>query len=206
MHASDETIFYITPQCDLSPVNRRAIAAVGVAVILITTGLAIYYYYGIERPLPPEYSWGRAGTLALNLTLERTGITPSEPLNYTVKVTNVGREKVRLHIGYHGTWTDIRDESNRTPDYYGPLAGAPPPPETVSQFNRNMKVLGPGESLSERGFYANHTVGGGYHDIQSGKSYHITAGYTCSEDRPYPALPHWLGSLETGPIYFTVQA
>ncbi len=178
--------------------------AVLVAVILVLTGSLVYYWRIYKEPLPPEYLWGMEGTLALGLSLERTEISVDEPLNYTVTITNIGTERVRLYIGYYGAWTSLLDDANQTPEYFGPNMAPPARPNDV-RFNSMMQVLEPGRNITEGGRYANHTAGGGYHDLRPGKTYHIIAGYSCSEDRPYPALPHWLGEVRSEAKYFTVR-
>ena len=174
-----------------------------VVVMLVLTGSLVYYWRIYKEPLPPEYLWGREGTLALDLFLERTEISVDESLNCTVIITNIGTERVRLYIGYSGAWTSILDDTNQTPEYLGPKMAPPARPNDV-QFNSMMKVLEPGRNITESGHYGNHTAGAGYHDLRPGTAYHVIAGYSCSEDRPYPALPHWLGELRSEAKYFTV--
>jgi len=188
----------------LSPVKRKALVATTIAVVLVATAGALYIYYATDLHLPPEYRWGREGTLKLDLALERTEISVNESLNYTVTITNVGKERVRLYMGYSGAWTSLLDDTNQTPRYFGPMMAPPPRPDD-ERFNSMMKVLEPGKNITQSGRYANHTAGGGYHDIQPGRTYHVIAGYSCSDERSYPALPHWQGELSSGAKYFTIR-
>ena len=172
-------------------------------VILVLAGSLVYYWRIYKEPLPPEYLWGREGTLKLDLALERTEITVNESLNYTITITNTGKEKVRLYIGYFGAYARILDENNQTPAYLGPVMEPPSRPDDA-RFNSMMKVLEPGANYTEKGRFGNHSAGAGQHDLRPGHTYHVTAGYSCSEDRPYPALPHWLGEVSSEAKYFTV--
>jgi len=184
-------------------VKRKALLAFLMAGILLAS-LVAYLLLAMPAYLHPEYGWGKEGKLKLDLALERTEITINESLNYTVTLTNIGTETVRLYIGYFGAYASIQDENNQTPRYFGPMMAPPLRPDDP-MFNSMMKVIEPGHNITERGSFANHTAGGGQHDLRPGKTYHVIAGYSCTEDRPYPALPHWLGELRSEAKYFTIK-
>ncbi len=184
--------------------KRKTVLALAVAGVLVAAGAAMFLYYATDLHLPPEYRWGRDGTLKLDLALERTEITVNDSLNYTMTIKNIGKEKVRLYFGYFGAWSRLLDETGHIATYKGPPMAPPPTPDDA-RFNSMMKVIEPGRSITQDGKFGNYSTGSGLHDIRPGKAYHVTAGYSCHEDRPYPVLPHWMGDLEAGPKYFTVE-
>lgn len=149
------------------------------------------------------YTWGRDGSLAITLSLERTTMPVNESINFTITLTNSGATPVRVFMGYYLLVSRLLDENNRTPDYFGPRP-APLPPLDDNGYNSAMRTIGPGRFIEQRGSYLNHSGTQRYHDLQPGRTYHIVAAYACSEERGFPVLPHWMGEVRTEPQYFSV--
>jgi hypothetical protein len=186
-------------------VQRKALLAITVAGVLVVTGAVIYSYLAPDPPLPPEYRWGREGALAIDISLDRSELPVNATLDYTLILTNIGERPVRLFIKYFGMGCELLDENNATPEYFGPFKGAPPMRLDDSTFNSMMQVLEPGQNITQSGNFANHTVAGGHFDLWPGMTYHLVGYYSCHEERPYPALPHWLGEVRSEAKYFTVK-
>lgn len=185
--------------------QRKALLAIVVAGVLLVTGAVLYSYLAPDPPLPLEYRWGREGTLAIDIFLDRSELAVNATLNYTLVLTNIGERPVRLFIKFTGMGCELLEENNATPEYFGPFKGAPPMPLDDSTFNSMMQVLEPGRNITQAGKFANHTAAGGHFDLRPGRTYHLVGYYSCREDRPYPALPHWLGEVRTEAKYFTIR-
>jgi hypothetical protein len=177
-------------------------------VVLVIAGSLTYFYVIYREPLGPEYRWGDADTLALNITLERTSVSANDSLNFTAVLKNTGTEKVRIYPWDWESYFHLRVSNGSASSaeeyqsgYLSHNYTVPWPSE--SEYNRMLVVLEP------NGTYKH--LGSVQYDGRWDDGWPLRPGFNCSllviysyrSYRAPPALPVWTGTIESNWQNFT---
>jgi hypothetical protein len=179
------------------------------AVVLVLAGSLVHFWRSYREPLPPEYGWGDADTLALNITLERTNIHADEPVNYTATIKNAGAGKVRIYPWDWYFYFKLRI-SNGTGgseegfDGRSPVPDATAPRPSDSEFNRMLVVLEPNGTYRREGSVRNDASWDDGWPLRPGTDCELLVQCSSHHYRGYPALPVWAGTLRSGWVGFSV--
>lgn len=179
------------------------------AVVLVLAGSLVHFWRSYREPLSPEYGWGDADTLALNITLERTNVHADEPVNYTATIKNTGAGKVRIYPWDWYYYFRLRI-SNGTPGYEedfdsrSPVPDAPAPRPSDSEFNRMLVVLEPNGTYRREGSVRNDASWDDGWPLRPETSCRLLVQCSSHHYRSYPALPAWAGTLRSGWVGFSV--
>ena len=171
-------------------------------VVLVIAGCLTYFYTIYREPLPPEYGWGAARTLLLDLTIEDGVMSINGRLNFTARLTNTGGESIRI---YPCDWLPdvfVMHDSRTVVGYFPPVEPARRPSD--AEFNRMLVVLEPNGTYSRQGYIWNETARGHGWDLHPGMDYSLICRYAFTEKRDPPALPVWTGTAWSNTEYFSV--
>jgi hypothetical protein len=179
------------------------------AVVLVLAGSLVHFWRSYREPLPPEYGWGDADTLAVNITLERAGISADDPMNYTATFKNTGTEKVRI---FPWNWTisiliQISNESTTFPIEAAAVSAGGYSTEarpSDREFNRMLVVLAPNGIYAMKGSARDDVVWNHGWPLRAGVNGSVYMTFNSAHVRSFPALPVWSGFLRSDRVGFAV--
>jgi hypothetical protein len=179
-------------------------------VVLVIAGSLAYFWKTYKEPLPPEYGWGAADTLSLNLTLERNAITAADTLDFTARIMNTGTEKVRLFPWDWVLYYTLR-MSNSSSHIDNSFTNHQTPPDdfaknlSASEFNRMLVVLKPNGTYRMQGTVKNDDSWASGWPLRPGFNWYLQVVLNMFNIyKPYPALPFWAGTVQSDWQEFTV--
>ena len=190
--------------------NFHRLPFVILSAVVLVLGGSLTYFYGIYRePLGPEYRWGDADTLALNITLERANISSKDSLNFTAALKNTGTKKIRIYPWDWESYFRLRVSNGSASPAEEYQSGylhrnftVPLPSE--SEYNRMLVVLEPNGTYKRMGSVK---YDGRWDDgwpLRPGQNYSLLVIYSYRTYWAPPALPVWTGTIESGWQNFTV--
>ncbi len=180
-------------------------------VVLVIAGSLAYFWRTYEAPLGPEYDWGSARTLRLDLVFDRTSYSAADTINLTGTITNFGPERVRLFPWDWAVMAQFQmiNRTSRDRWLFRGMLDFPSnsaPRISDSEFNRMLVVLAPNGTYSRQWSVGSGTIWNGPHGWPWQPGFNWSFEVECSYNhfRPPPALPIWIGHLESDRYNFTV--
>jgi len=177
--------------------NKKQLAAILMVSLVLPLALVLGYAFY-------PYTWGEKGSLTLTISLDRTEMPVKEYLNATLVLKNSGSEKVRVLRCYSQGYFDVilYDSQNKTVHCIRPMASMAR--VEPSYYNQYMVTLEPGATMNAAVQVGNDTSWGNW-DIQPNNTYKAVGEYYCYPVSGSMVLPHWAGTVLSGPEYFTVK-
>jgi hypothetical protein len=174
------------------------------AVVLVIAGSLAYFWRTYEAPLGPEYGWGSAKTLRLELTFDRASYSAGDTINLNGTITNIGQERVRLFPWDWAVEVNIVKSTKTSEGPWRYMGFLENPEYNVTlvpdtDFNRMLVVLAPNGTYNRQWSIGNGTIWSGPHGwpLQPGYNWSLNVECSYGSPRPPPALPVWTGTIKS---------